>query len=84
MKEEKFWLLLSKKITGEATAEELLLLEELLQHNPEWQATLETLQEFWNSRPAVNSIDNQQKANDAYLSHVNRLKGQVLDFGNAE
>ncbi|HNJ94703.1 MAG TPA: FecR domain-containing protein [Ferruginibacter sp.] len=84
MKEEKFWLLLSKKITGEATAEELLLLEELLQHNPEWQATLETLQEFWNSRPAVNSIDNQQKANDAYLSHVNRLKGQVLDFGNTE
>ena len=32
----------------------------------------------------VNSIDNQQKANDAYLSHVNRLKGLVLDFGNAE
>ncbi|MFN8307017.1 MAG: FecR domain-containing protein [Ferruginibacter sp.] len=84
MKEEKFWLLLSKKITGEATAEELLLLEELLQHNPEWQATLETLQEFWNSRPAINSIDNQQKANDAYLAHVNRLKGQVLDFGNTE
>jgi len=81
MKEEKFWLLLSKKITGEATADELLLLEELLKSNPEWQSTLETLQEFWNSRPLrKDNTGSAQKSSDAYLAHVNRLKEKAVDF----
>ena len=83
MKEEKYWLLLSKKITGEATAEELLQLEELLSNNPEWQATMETLQEFWNSRPTRTDEASLHKSNDAYLAHVNRLKEKALDFESA-
>ncbi|MBK6380539.1 MAG: hypothetical protein IPF72_12820 [Chitinophagaceae bacterium] len=46
MKEEKYWILLSKKLTGEATARELALLEELIKENPEWRFTLENLQEL--------------------------------------
>lgn len=80
MKEEKYWLLLSKKITGEATAEELLQLEELLNGNVEWQANAETLQEFWNSIAVTTSTGNSQKSKDAYLSHVNRLKEKGIDF----
>lgn len=80
MKEEKYWLLLSKKITGEATAEELLQLEELFTSNPEWQANMETLQEFWNSTPVNAAPANTQRSNDAYLAHINRLKEKVADF----
>lgn len=80
MKEEKYWLLLSKKITGEATAGELLQLEQLLNGNVEWQANMENLQEFWNSTPVNTSTGNSQKNKDAYLSHVNRLKEKGIDF----
>ncbi len=79
MKEEKYWLLLSKKITGEATAEELLQLEEFLHSNAEWQANMETLQELWNSRPTARP-GTIQKSSDAYLAHINRLKEKALDF----
>ncbi|HNU87237.1 MAG TPA: FecR family protein [Ferruginibacter sp.] len=80
MKEEKYWLLIAKKITGEASAEELLQLEELLNNNEEWQANMETLQEFWNSRPVNTNTGNGHKSNDAYLAHVNRLKEKAADF----
>jgi transmembrane sensor len=80
MKEEKFWLLLSKKITGEATAEELKLLQQLVSANPEWTTTMENLQELWNSRPPASHPGHQQKNEDAYLSHISRLKEKVPDF----
>ncbi len=84
MKEEQYWLLLSKKITGEATADELMQLEELISNDQEWQTIMETLQEFWNSRP--NHVDeiSRQKSNDAYLAHINRLKEKALDFNSTQ
>ncbi len=83
MKEEKYWLLIAKKITGEATAEELLQLEELVNNSEEWQANMETLQEFWNSRPVNTNPVNGHKSSDAYLAHVNRLKEKAADFETA-
>lgn len=83
MKEEKYWLLIAKKITGEATAEELLQLEELLHNNEEWQANMESLQEFWNSVPVNTNPVNSHKSSDAYLAHVNRLKEKAADFETA-
>ena len=80
MKEEKYWILLSKKLTGEATARELALLEELIKENPEWRFTLENLQELWNSRPIITGTGNYQSKEDAYLLHINRLKEKVPDF----
>lgn len=71
---------MSKKITGEATAEELALLLEMIRDNPEWQSVMENLQEFWNSKPVISDPGRQQKSEDAYLVHINRLKEKVPDF----
>lgn len=47
MQEEKFWLLLSLKLSGEATPEELELLEGMLQENPQWGLQVEMLSQAW-------------------------------------
>jgi ferric-dicitrate binding protein FerR (iron transport regulator) len=80
MKEEKYWILLSKKLTGEATAVELELLDALINSNPEWRNTMENLQELWNSNPTPAKQYNSQKNEDAYLAHINRLKEKAPDF----
>lgn len=82
MKEEKYWILLSKKISGEASPEELDQLNKLIESNPEWLVTLENLQELWESKPVPANIISlkNQKAEDAYLSHVIRLKEKSVDF----
>lgn len=79
MKEEKFWVLLSKKLAGEASAAELEELRDILQQHPEWVANTENLGEFWASEPLANPAENQ-KAEDAYLAHINRLKEKDPDF----
>lgn len=80
MKEEKYWILLSKKITGEATAEELEMLSQLTGSNPEWQTIMENLQELWNSQPQQDTLRQKQKTEDAYLLHISRLKEKASDF----
>jgi transmembrane sensor len=84
MKEEKYWVLLSKKITGEATAEELQDLQELISGNTEWETIMENLQELWNSIPVTADSGRHQKNEDAYLVHINRLKEKVPDFKENE
>jgi ferric-dicitrate binding protein FerR (iron transport regulator) len=85
MKEEQFWILMSKKIAGEATAEELEQLQELISGNPGWKTIMENLQELWNSKPVPVDPGKYQKYEDAYLVHINRLKEKVPDFrGNSE
>ncbi len=80
MKEEKYWILMSKKIAGEATADELELLQKLISCNPEWETIMENLQELWNSKPPMANTDKLQKSEDAYLVHINRLKEKTPDF----
>lgn len=80
MKEEKFWILVSKKVAGEATAEELEQLRMLINNNPEWENVEENLQELWNSKPKTKTFGSLQKTDDAYLVHINRLKEKVSDF----
>lgn len=80
MKEEKYWILLSKKLTGEATAAELDLLDQLISSNPEWRTIMENLLELWHSKPLVVKPAYDQKGEDAYLVHINRLKEKASDF----
>ena len=80
MKEEKFWILVSKKVTGEACAEELELLQEMIAGNPGWKTTMENLQELWISQPLTPTTLKDQKTEDAYLIHINRLKEKAPDF----
>jgi transmembrane sensor len=83
MKEERHWILLSKKIAGEATPEELEQLQVLLDADPEWKTVLENLQEFWASSPA-DSEGGEQKRENAYTDHINRLKMYVSDFSGID
>jgi ferric-dicitrate binding protein FerR (iron transport regulator) len=80
MKEEKYWILLSKKIVGEATAEELKQLQELINNNPEWKKIEENLLELWSSKPRDTYYNKLQKKEDTYLLHINRLKEKATDF----
>ncbi len=80
MKEEKYWILLSKKLTGEADAAELELLDQLISSNPEWKSIMENLLELWHSKPIAFKPAHNQKGEDAYLVHVNRLKEKAPDF----
>lgn len=73
---------MSKKLAGEATSAELEELRELLLNHPEWVAHNENLSEFWASQPLANPAENQ-KAEDAYLAHINRLKEKDPDFDTA-
>ena len=80
MKEEKYWILLSKKLTGEATAGELELLEELTSTNPEWKSIMDNMVELWHSKPVAEKSTHNHKAEDTYLVHINRLKEKAPDF----
>ncbi len=80
MNEEKYWILLSKKLTGEATAAELDLLDQLMNSNAEWRSNMENLLELWHSKPVAVKPDHDQKGEDAYLVHINRLKEKASDF----
>jgi len=51
MQEDQFWLLVSLKLTGEATDEELAALEAHLLEYPEKGLQLEALQVLWKGRP---------------------------------
>jgi transmembrane sensor len=80
MREEEYWILLSKKITGEATSQELELLKELINSDFEKKAIMENLQEIWNSKPLISDADWHQENEDSYLAHINRLKLISPDF----
>lgn len=79
--------MLSKKIAGEASLEELEYLEKLMSNNPEWKDTLESLEQLWNSKPepidlSHDSLSPNPRSEDSYLAHVNRLKETVSDFAD--
>lgn len=59
------------------------MLEILLKSNPEWQTIMENLEEFWSSRNAASISETNLRAEDAYLSHINRLKSKGLDLTEA-
>jgi len=74
MQEEQFWILVSKKITGEASLEELKILGELLAQNPTWKADMENLEEFWASRNEMEDSHRLLKAEDAYHNLIKKME----------
>jgi len=68
MEEEKFWYLLSVKLTGEATGEELEVLEQLLQKNPELGLQAQLLMQMWKK----NTLP-ENKTADFFDRHLQRL-----------
>lgn len=74
---EHIWNLMARKLSGEASAAELVELEQLLRNQPEENYSLEVMQDLWKSQPV---IDRQHSENE-YRELVFRLKNLGIDEG---
>ncbi len=77
MNQEKFWVLLSKKLAGEASDTELTDLERLIHQHPEWQYAIQNLGDLWIHEPKTDTM----KEEDAYMLHLHRMKELGVPFG---
>jgi transmembrane sensor len=68
MEEEKLWYLLSVKLTGEATSEEIAELDKLLQENPELGLQAQLLLQMWKKKPVQ-----ENKTDDFFNRHLQRF-----------
>lgn len=66
----QFWNLLGKKLSGEATKEELSQLEVLMKANPDWLFAAQYLEDLWNQKPE----ENRSEAEQAYTLHLYKMK----------
>lgn len=78
MSQEKFWVLFSKKLSGEASADELTELQDLVQQHPEWQYSIQNLEDLWKQKPANDYMQEE----DAYLLHLHRMNELNIPFGD--
>ena len=70
MSKDRTWFLISKKMAGEATAEELNELEGLLRSDPDMHYALQNITDLWN----LASPADQDDATDTFDRHIGRLK----------
>lgn len=77
---QRIWLLISLKVSGEATKEELTELELLLKQNPEIASIVGDLQRLWKKSPESVSKETE----DAFSRHFQRLNKMIPATGAAE
>jgi transmembrane sensor len=70
MPENQFWNLLAKKIAGEASAQEIQELEDVMRFHPEYHYAAQHIQDIW----GLNSKVDPQAAEESFLRHLNRMK----------
>ena len=73
---EYTWNLIAKKLTGEATLEELRELEDLLRNNPGLHYPMQAISDLWNP---INPPD-QQIAEEAFNRHLDRMQDLKIDY----
>jgi transmembrane sensor len=78
MSQERFWILLSAKLAGEATPADIRELESLIEAHPEWQYAIQNLEDIWKHQPVVDKMQEE----DAYMLLVNRIAEQKIPFNN--
>ncbi|MBN8861393.1 MAG: FecR family protein [Sphingobacteriales bacterium] len=71
MDEEKFWLLLSLKLSGEATEEELEALGDMLQNNPGLGLQAQMLMQMWHTPE-----EQEEHTDDFFDRHLQRLSNR--------
>jgi transmembrane sensor len=76
MAEDFVWNLIAKKLSGEASDEELRGLEKLLRENPDLHYPVQTIVDLWTSDLKFD----QHEAHDAFIKHVERMKQLKIDF----
>jgi transmembrane sensor len=74
--QEQAWNLIAKKLSGEATPEELQELELLLRSNPDLHYPMQTVSEIWNQA----APDDRQAAEQAFDRHLERMQELKTDF----
>ena len=72
MQDHRFWLLVSVKLSGEATSEELAELEACLQQRPEMGLRMEMMNNIWQS-----TSTDQGRKGDALSRHLQRLSNHL-------
>lgn len=77
MTADRFWHLLSKKISSEASEPEIKELEQILSAHPEWRNTAETLSIFENQ---VIPPDDNDEGEKAFEKHIERVRKSDLSF----
>ena len=79
MSQEIFWVLFSKKLSGEASAAELQELENLILEHPEWQYAIQNLGDLWKHQPPKDDTH----GDDAYLLHLHRMKEMNISLDDS-
>ena len=70
----QFWILLSKKISNEATSEELVELQSILLNSPDLHPQIEMLTEMWQQ----GSVTNNVRSEAAYMRHVMKHRDEFF------
>src|SRR5262245_37357902 len=84
MNEERIWLLLSLRLSNEATAEELAELETALQEHPELASKAKLISNLWQSQQQAAKSNNTQLGFDKHLQRLSNHQSEpVLQFENA-
>jgi len=75
MSKNKIWELIAKKLSGEATEEELSELENLLRGNPEMHYPIQTVADLWH-----HTTPDTEDAQLAFAAHAARMKDLGIDI----
>ncbi|MEO6316041.1 MAG: FecR domain-containing protein [Chitinophagaceae bacterium] len=78
MPNTKIWALIAKKLSGEASIEELGELERLLKANPEMHYPMQTVADLWH-----HASPETEEGQLAFARHTDRLKNMGVDFPTA-
>jgi transmembrane sensor len=76
---DRIWYLVSKKLTNEADADELLELEDLLRSHPEMHYALQNIADLWNL-----PLNAGTEAEEAFDRHVANLQAAGVEWNTAE
>jgi len=74
---EKIWILMARKLSGEATLEELSELDQLLRQDPHINYSKEILHDLWQNNP----VPDRQYAENRYKELVQQMKVLGIDEG---
>jgi ferric-dicitrate binding protein FerR (iron transport regulator) len=80
MEQEQIWNLVAKKLSGEASDEELRELETMLRSNPELHYPMQTITDLWHSNQSINR--NIEEAHKAFDKHIERMQSLNVNFTN--
>jgi len=76
MNQQQIWNLIAKKLSGEASNEELDLLADLLKKNPDLHYPMQTITDLWKH----NKHHIKQTSDNAFDRHISRMDAMNIDF----